>query len=78
MIKKSGTQAVPCMTIRRGQTSCRSFLRRLGGGEHILYADAVALLGLIHKDMGHCAYQLPVLYDGRAGQECVKYRTTLF
>ena len=46
--------------------------------QHILDENAISSLRVIYQNMGNGAYQLAVLDDGRAGHECVKYRTKFF
>ena len=45
--------------------SGENFLSR--GFQHMLQQDAVALGGVIHQHMGHCAHKAPVLDDGAIG-----------
>ncbi len=48
------------------------------GIQHIFNEDTVAGSWIVHKDMCHRAYQFSVLYNRRAGHECVKCRTKFF
>jgi len=48
------------------------------GIQHIFNENAVAGGGVIDQHVGHGANELAVLDNGRAGHECVKYRTKLF
>ena len=48
------------------------------GVQHVFNEDAISGARIVNKDMSNGTYQFPVLDDGRAGHECVKYRTKLF
>ena len=43
--------------------------------QHIFDKDAVSGGGVVYQHMGHRTYQAAVLYDRRAGHECVKQGT---
>ena len=47
-------------------------------GQHVFNEDAVAGGGVVDEDMGLGAYQFSVLYNWRAGHECVNIGTTFF
>ena len=48
------------------------------GVQHIFDKNTISGRWVVHQHVGHCADELAILNNGRAGHVCVKYRTKEF